>query len=120
MAAIPPDLTPAPAARPEPEFEDLQPQYVADDTSKTPTYLKIEDVPTQQIVDTASRIVTRVGTIDWSELVSLTSRELGFARTGKKIRERIEAILHDQVRKSNLHRVGERIAYGNAVEGSRQ
>ena len=110
VAAIPPDLAPAPAEKPEADFEDLQPQYVVDDTSKTPTYLKIEDVPTQQIIDTASRIVTRVGTIDWSELVSLTSRELGFARTGKKIRERLEAILHDQVRKSNLHRVGERVS----------
>jgi very-short-patch-repair endonuclease len=110
VAAIPPDLGPTATARPEPDFDDLQPQYVADDTSKTPTYLKIEDVPTQQIIDTSSRIVTRVGTIDWSELVSLTSRELGFARTGKKIRERIEAILHDQVRKSNLHRVGERVS----------
>lgn len=110
VAAIPPDLAPTTVSRPEPEFEDLQPQYVADDTSKAPTYLKIEDVPTQQIIDTALRIVTRVGTVDWSELVSLTSRELGFARTGKKIRERIEAILHDQVRKSNLHRVGDRVS----------
>ena len=110
VAAIPPDLAPAPSARPELEFEDLQPQYVAGDTSKKLTYLKIEDVPTQQIIDTASRIVTRVGTIDWSELVSLTSRELGFARTGKKIRERLEAILHDQVRESNLNRVGDRIS----------
>jgi hypothetical protein len=111
VAAIPPDLAPAPAARPEPEFEDLQPQYVADDTSKMPTYLKIEDVPTQQIIDVSLRIVTRVGTIDWSELVSLTSRELGFARTGRKIRERIELILHDQVSQSILHRTGERISF---------
>jgi very-short-patch-repair endonuclease len=110
VAAIPPDIAPASAAKTETEFEDLQPQYVADDTSKTPTYLKIEDVPTQQIIDTASRIVTRVGPIDWSELVTLTSRELGFARTGKKIRERLEAILHDQVCQSNLHRVGDRIS----------
>lgn len=110
VAAIPPGLVPAPAARPEPEFEDLQPQYLADDTSKTPTYLKIEDVPTEQIIDTALRIVTRVGTIDWSELVSLTSRELGFARTGRKIRERIESLLHNQIRNSTLHRSGDRIS----------
>jgi very-short-patch-repair endonuclease len=111
VAVIPPDLAPVPAARPEPEFEDLQPLYVADDTVKTPTYLKIEDVPTQQIIDVSLRIVTRVGTIDWSELVSLTSRELGFARTGRKIRERIELILHDQVCQSILHRTGERISF---------
>lgn len=112
VASIPPDLALTAVARPEPEFEDLQPQYVADDTSKTPTYVKIEDVPTQQIIDTTSLIVTRVGTIDWSELVSLTSRELGFARTGKKIRERIEAVLHDQVSQSNLHRTGDRVSIG--------
>jgi len=92
------------------EFDDLQPEYVIDADTKAPTYLKIDDVPTQQIIDTAIRIVTRVGTIDWSEVVSLTSRELGFARTGKKIRERIESLLNDQVKKSNLQRSGDRIA----------
>lgn len=92
------------------DFDDLQPEYVVDAGTKASTYLKIDDVPTQQILDTAIRIVTRVGTIDWSEVVSLTSRELGFARTGKKIRERIESLLNDQVKKSNLHRSGDRIA----------
>jgi very-short-patch-repair endonuclease len=116
VAAIPPNLASTLNSKPEPEFKDLQPQYVADDNSKTPTYLKIEDVPMQQIIDNASRIVTRVGTIDWSELVSLTSRELGFARTGKKIREKIESILHDQVRKSNLHRTGDRVSLPSGNE----
>lgn len=92
------------------DFDDLQPEYVIDADTKAPTYLKIDDVPTQQIIDTAIRIVTRVGTIDWAEVVSLTSRELGFARTGKKIRERIESLLHDQVRRSNLHRSGDRVS----------
>ncbi|MBL8888653.1 MAG: DUF4011 domain-containing protein [Planctomycetaceae bacterium] len=104
------DFASSTAGRVEPEFEDLQPQYVADDTSKPLIYQKIEDVPTEQIIDTALRIVTRVGTISWSELVSLTSRELGFGRTGKKIRERIEAILNDQVIKSNIHRAGDRVS----------
>jgi len=92
------------------EHDDLQPKYVIDSETKAPTYVKIDDVPSQQIIDTATRIVSRVGTIDWSELVSLTSRELGFGRTGKKIRERIEATLHDQVRKSILHRIGDRVS----------
>lgn len=110
VAAIPPELVPNQVSKNDPEFEDLQPHYVFEDTSRATTYLKIEDVPTQHIVDTTLRIVTRSGTVDWSELVSLTSRELGFARTGKKIRERIEAILHDQVREANLHRSGERVS----------
>jgi very-short-patch-repair endonuclease len=94
----------------EAEYEDLQPQYVADDTAKMPIYQKIEDVPAEQIVDIALRIITRVGSIGWSELVSLTSRELGFGRTGKKIRERIEMILNDQVKKSNFHRAGDKVS----------
>jgi hypothetical protein len=109
---MPPDLAPTPVYKTDLEFEDLQPKYVRDDTSKTPSYLSIEEVPEEQIIDVSLRIVTRVGTIDWSELVSLTSRELGFSRTGKKIRERIDSILHDQVHKSNLHRIGDRVSLG--------
>ncbi len=32
VAAIPPDLAPTATAWPEPDFDDLQPQYVAEDT----------------------------------------------------------------------------------------
>jgi very-short-patch-repair endonuclease len=109
IVELPPELISSPVTRPEPEFEDLQPKYRAEDTTITPTYLKIEDVPAQHIIDTTLRIVSRVGAIDWSELVSLTSRELGFARTGKKIRERVETILDEEVRKSNLSRIGDRV-----------
>ena len=104
------ELEPVVAINTDIEFDDLQPEYVVDADTKAPTYVRIEDVPTQQIIDTAIRIVTRVGTIDWSEVISLTSRELGFARTGRKIRERIEALLHDQVKRANLHRTGDRVS----------
>ncbi len=66
----------------EVEFEDLKPKYVLEDASEGPKFAKIEEVPTQYLIETAIRIVTRVGTVDWSELISLVSRELGFARTG--------------------------------------
>ena len=94
----------------EAEFEDLQPEYIAEADVIAPTYLKIDDVPTTLITDTALRIVTRVGTIDWSELITLISRELGFARTGKRIRDRIEAELTEQVHQSILHRNGDRVS----------
>ena len=96
--------------KPETEFEDLQPEIVAEANVVAPTYLKIDDVPTSYIAETAVRIVTRVGTIDWSELITLTARELGFARTGKRIRDRIEWVLSEQVRQSILHRNGDRVS----------
>jgi very-short-patch-repair endonuclease len=98
------------------EFADLQPEYVAEASLNAPTYLKIDDVPTNHINETAVRIVTRVGTIDWSELITLTSRELGFARTGKRIRDRIEGVLAEQVRKSILSMNGDRVSL---VQGNR-
>ena len=105
-----PESTLAANKQPEAEFEDLQPEYVAEANVIAPTYLKIDDVPMDHITDTAVRIVTRVGTIDWSELITLTSRELGFARTGKRIRDRIEWVLTEQVRQSILHRNGDRVS----------
>jgi hypothetical protein len=104
------DFASSTAGLAEPESEDLQPQYAADETSKAVIYQKIEDVPPEQIIDTALGIVTRVGTIGWSELVTLTSRELGFGRTGKRIRERIETILSDQSIKSKFRRAGDRVS----------
>jgi very-short-patch-repair endonuclease len=105
-----PESTLAANKQPEAEFEDLQPEYVAEANVIAPTYLKIDDVPMDHITETAVRIVTRVGTIDWSELITLTSRELGFARTGKRIRDRIEWVLSEQVRQSILHRNGDRVS----------
>jgi very-short-patch-repair endonuclease len=96
--------------QPEPEFEDLQPEFLAEANQVMPTYLKIDDVPISHIMETTVLIVTRVGTIDWSELITLTSRELGFARTGKRIRDRIELVLTEQVRRSILHRNVDRVS----------
>lgn len=110
VSKLPPDAAPTSATQSEVELEDLKPQYILEDEASAPKYWKIDDVPTRQIIETAIRLVTRVGTVDWSELVSLTSRELGFARTGKKIRERIESVLQEQVRQSNLHRSGDRVS----------
>jgi len=92
------------------EFEDLQPTYIAQEETTVRSYQKIEDVPNEQITEVSIRILTRVGTIDWSDLVSLMSRELGFARTGKKIRERFEAILENQLKQSLIHRSGDRVS----------
>lgn len=110
VSLMPPEMASISVSEPEVEFDDLQPQYRSEDDTKTPTYSKIEDVPTQHIIDSTLRIVTRVGTIDWSELVSLSARELGFARTGRKIRDRIEATLDDLVRQSSLNRSDDRIS----------
>jgi very-short-patch-repair endonuclease len=111
VVTLAPEVSSTNLSKPEPDFEDLQPHYVASETTlKSPAYNKIEDVPKLQVVETAMRILARVGSLDWPELISLTSRELGFLRTGKKIREKIEAILHEQVRFAHLTRKGDRIS----------
>ena len=94
----------------ETEFEDLQPKIITGSDTKIPVYLKIDDVPTSQVMETIVRIITRVGTIDYSELITLTSRELGFARTGKRIRDRIDDVLAEQVQHAILHRNGDRVS----------
>jgi very-short-patch-repair endonuclease len=105
-----PDIALIGNKEPETEFEDLQPKYVADVNVTAPTFLKIDNVPVDRIIETAERILARVGTMDWSELIILTSKELGFVRTGIRIRERIELIITEQVHQSTFHRNGDRIS----------
>ena len=79
------------------------------------TFSNIEDVSDGQIRASALVVVVRSGATDWDDLVKLVARELGFARTGRKIRERLETVLHNEVRSGALRRVGDRIAAQLAV-----
>ena len=79
-----------------PEFDYLQPEYQNREEPTVRTYLNIDEVPENEIAEVSLRILSRTGAVDWSDLVIHMARELGFARTGKKIRERFEKALHDQ------------------------
>ena len=90
--------------------DDLTPRIINHSRSAGPTFSKIEDVPDGQIREFAAVVLTRAGATDWDDLVTYVARELGFFRTGKKIRERIESVLNRQLRSGELHWVGDRIA----------
>ena len=109
-SSMPLDAALVPGQRIDVDFDDLQPTLVTQESTSVRTYQRIEDVPSDEIAETSIRILTRVGTIDWSDLLALMSRELGFARTGKKIRERFETVLQIQVKHSAIQRSGERVS----------
>ena len=90
--------------------DDLTPRIVNHSRSVGPTFSKIEDVPDGQIRESAAVVLTRAGATDWDDLVTCVARELGFFRTGKKIKERIDLVLNRQLRSGELHWVGDRIA----------
>ena len=97
------------------EEDDLQPRYVEHTQPSGHTFEDIDDVPDGQIRASALVVLVRTGATDWDDLVKHVARELGFARTGRKIRERLETVLHDEVRSGTLRRVGDRIAPQSAV-----
>ena len=68
-SSLPHDSEPAVSTYTDIEFDDLQPEYVVDADMIAPTYVKIDDVPTQQIIDTATRIVTNRHTCRHDRLV---------------------------------------------------
>lgn len=60
--------------------------------------------------DVEVRMAIRAGATDLEDFIRLIARELGFERTGKKIRERLEAVVNEEVHTGKLRRIGERIA----------
>ena len=65
-------------------------------TSNTPTvdYQKIEDVPSSVIEGLILSTLETYGVTEESELTVSVARQLGFQRTGAKIRARIRELLH--------------------------
>lgn len=90
--------------------EDLKPRFVEQAEHSGQTFSNIDDVPNGQIRASALVVVVRSGATDWDDLVKLTARELGFGRAGRKIRERIETVLHRELHQGALRRVGNRVA----------
>ena len=90
--------------------QDLQPQFVQQSARVAKTFNSIDEVSSSQIKTILSDIVRGAGATPEDDLLRLTARQLGFARTGNKIRERIEEVLHGEVRAGVLQRADDRIA----------
>ena len=92
------------------EDDGLQPRYVEHVQAAGVTFDSIDEVGDWQVRECAKVVVVRLGAIDWDELVVQVARELGFKRTGKRIRERLEAVLHGELQSGSLRFLGDRIS----------
>lgn len=99
------------------DLEDLIPRIELPQNATGPVFNAIKDVPESHLRETFQRIVKRGGAIDLEGLIQQTSRALGFARTGKQIRQRLEGTLNDLLQIGDLRWVGERIASGGEEVG---
>jgi len=90
--------------------DDLQPRYVNHAESAAYTFSSIDEVLDAHIRASLKAVASRAGATNWDDLVKLVARDLGFSRTGKKIRERLEGILNDELCSGALRRVGDRVA----------
>ncbi len=94
------------------DLVDLAPRYEVPQDTAGPVFKAIKDVPENHLRETFHGIVRRGGAIDLEGLIQQTSRALGFARTGKHIRQRLETSLNDLLQVGHLRWIGDRIASG--------
>lgn len=100
-------------ATPDEDLADLTPRYEVPQDIVGPVYRAIKDVPENHLHETFQNIIKRGGAIDLEGLIQQTSRALGFARTGKQIRQRLESALNDLLQVGHLRWIGDRIASGS-------
>jgi len=94
----------------EDDLDDPVPQIEVAEGPTGPVFKTIRDVPEDHLRELFQTIVKRCGATDLEGLIQQTSRCLGFARTGKQIRQRLEKTLNDLLQVGHLRWVGERIA----------
>jgi very-short-patch-repair endonuclease len=100
------------AASTEIDDEDgLAPRYLREDQDARRKYDRIDDVPIEEISESACAALLRAWATNWDDLIKLVSRDLGFARTGKNIRQRLEIVLLEDIRAGSLRRIGERVTF---------
>jgi len=92
------------------EFDDSKPRIEVQLVAKGPVFKAIKDVPEDHLRNAFQTVVKRGGAIDLEGLIQQTVRELGFGRTGKQIRQRLEKSLNDLLQVGHLRWVGDRIA----------
>ncbi len=97
--------------------EDLEPTFIQkeDDQQRREklSFDSIDEVPDDTIHLAATYVLTQAGAMTVDDLVRQTSRELGFRRTGQKIRSRIESCLNADLENGSLKRTGHKIAVSN-------
>lgn len=98
---------------PDEDLADLTPRFEVPQETVGQVFRAIKDVPENHLRETFQIIVKRGGAIDVEGLIQQTSRALGFARTGKQIRQRLESALNDLLRVGHLRWIGDRIASGS-------
>lgn len=94
--------------------DDLDPTYIAKETDasrRQPMHFDSIDEVTDEAIDVAAAyLLNQAGAMTMDDLIKQTSRELGFRRTGQKIRSRIELRLHADLDTGKFKRSGQRIA----------
>lgn len=94
------------------ELDDPVPQIEVAEGPTGPVFKAIKDVPEDHLRELFLTIVKRCGATDLEGLIQQATRCLGFARTGKQIRQRLEATVNDLLQVGHLRWVGDRIASG--------
>jgi very-short-patch-repair endonuclease len=109
-------LNPEPESQDDVE-EDLEPTFIQkeDDQQRRAklSFDSIDEVPNDTIDSAAIYVLTQAGAMAVDDLIRQTSRELGFRRTGQKIRARIESRLNADLERGRLKRTGHKIAIVN-------
>ncbi|QDU39206.1 hypothetical protein Mal4_35430 [Maioricimonas rarisocia] len=78
---------------------DLAPRYVSRNTGDgpRPNFSTIEEVPEGYLAGRLQDIARRLGATQRDDLIRSVARDLGFARTGSRIRQRIDDCLRTQI-----------------------
>ncbi|MFG0333882.1 MAG: AAA domain-containing protein, partial [Maioricimonas sp. JB049] len=92
------DTTPVQQA-PAGDDVDLAPRYIprTSGDGPRPAFSAIEEVPETYLTSRLQEIARRLGTTQRDDLIRSVARDLGFARTGNRIRQRIDECLHAQI-----------------------
>ncbi|WP_153555575.1 DUF4011 domain-containing protein [Roseimaritima sediminicola] len=94
--------------------QDLEPTVIHKNNGHSDrdklSFNSIDEVPTETIQLATSYVLGQAGAMTMDDLVRQTARELGFRRTGQRIRSRIESQVLSDVKSERLKRLGERIA----------
>ncbi|QDT52806.1 ATP-dependent RecD-like DNA helicase [Caulifigura coniformis] len=104
-----PEVASASAEEASPDL-DLQPRIVEQKQQASRSFGSIDEVSSEQIRTVLAEIVRGAGATPEDDLMRLAARQLGFGRTGRKIRERIEETLHGAIRSGTFQRTDDRIA----------
>ncbi|MCD0461415.1 DUF4011 domain-containing protein [Roseiconus lacunae] len=94
--------------------KDFEPTIIEKNHGQTDreklSFNSIDEVPAETIQLATTYVLGQAGAMTMDDLIRQVSRELGFRRTGQKIRSRIESNVLSDIEAMRLKRSGERIA----------